>query len=178
VSSWANNIEEFETVHQQLDEGQVFGFMGASDNHRFIPGNGGALTGVFSQELSKGALKKAFKNRKNYATCGTRPYVYFSINNSSMGDVIYKSEINEYKLYLHVESKEIIDYIEIIHNGEVFDSIKVDEKEFVYESKVRIPADNSYFYAKIKIKGGEKHFPHNIAQAEGKYIYSSPIWIV
>ena len=177
VSSWANNIEEYETVHQQLEEGQVFGFMGASDNHRFIPGNGGALTGVFSPELSKGALKKAFKNRKNYATCGTRPYVYFSVNNSSMGDIINKSENYECELYLHVESEETIDYIEIFCNGEVFDSIQVNENDIEYESKVQILADNSYFYAKIKIIGEEKYFPHNLAQAEGKYIYSSPIWI-
>ncbi|MDX1358825.1 MAG: hypothetical protein R3232_08340, partial [Clostridia bacterium] len=178
VSAWANNIEEFETVHQQLDGGQVFGFMGASDNHRFIPGNGGALTGVFSHELSKGALKKAFQNRKNYATCGTRPYVYFSVNNFFMGDVANINKNNECKLYLHVKSEKTIDYIEIFCNGEVLDCIQVNKNEIVYKSKVQIMDEKSYFYAKIKLMGEVRHFPHNLAKAEGKYIYSSPIWIV
>jgi hypothetical protein len=178
VSAWANNMEEFETVHKQLDEGQVFGFMGASDNHRFIPGRGGALTGVFSDELSKDSLKKAFQNRKNFATTGTRPYVDFSINGNTMGTVLCNGRNAELKLYLHVESEAKIKNVSIICNGETFDSINVNENEFTYKSKVHILANNSYFYVVIILDGEDKRFPHNLALAEGRYIYSSPIWII
>lgn len=177
VSSWANNIEEFETIHNQLAEGQVFGFMGASDNHRFIPGHGGALTAVSAGELSKAALKEAFFGRHNYATCGSRTFMEFSVNGFGMGDVIQVDSKEKLLLSLQVKSERIIEYISLICDGDDYKTINLMKKTYTQNFTITNTAKNRYFYIKIKLEGEDRYLPHNLALKEGNYIYSSPIWI-
>lgn len=177
VSAWANNIQEYETVHRQLAEGQVFGFMGASDSHRYIPGCGGALTGVFAEQLSKAALEKAIFNRHNYATCGNKTYIGFSINGFGMGEIISAGKKEDLVLSLQVESKRNIEYIAVICNEEPIDIINLSKNEYKQEFLIPHSKANKYFYIKIKLEGEDLEFLHNLAIAEGNYIYSSPIWV-
>ncbi len=163
VSAWTNNMEDFDTVHNQLNEGYIFGFMGASDNHRFIPGHGGALTGVFANSLSKIGLKEAFQKRHNYATCGSRTIVRFSITGTDMN--------------VYVKAKRIIDYITIICNGNIYETINVDDRLMDIQIDIQATSEKRYFYLKIKLQGKDVKFEHNLALAEGNYIYSSPIWV-
>ncbi len=177
ISAWANNIKDYETVNNQLAEGQVFGFMGASDNHRYIPGHGGALTGVLAVKLSKAALEKAFFNRQNYATCGSKTFVSFNINGFSMGDIIKTNVNDKLLLSLQVESKRNIEYISVICNGEQLKKIYPSKNDYMKEISIPKSKDNRYFYLKIKLEGEDMEFPHNLALAEGNYIYTSPIWV-
>lgn len=177
VSAWTNNMENFNTVHEQLDIGHKFGFMGASDNHRFIPGNGGALTGVFSKNLTKSALKESFQKRHNYVTCGSRTQLYCSIDNAQIGDLIETTSDLQHNMHIKVSSDRIIEYIDIIECGQSFSKLHVNSKE--YNHKMSIPASKSerYFYIKMKLQGNDIDFEHNLSLAKGNYIYSSPIWI-
>ena len=177
VSAWSNNMEGSNTVHEQLAEGQVFGFMGGSDNHRFIPGDGGALTGVICSKLTKAALNEAFFERHNYATCGSKDSLKFSIDGCLMGESITVEANSNMELSIQVKTTKNIEYLDVICNGEAISRIIPVKINECIKTSIKNSWGKGYIYLKIKLSGEDILLPHNLAPAEGNYIYSSPIWI-
>ena len=83
------------------------------------------------------------------------------------------------QLYINIyaESDKIIDYIQIVCNGMLYKTIDSGEK--IVNKRIEIPpfSKKRYFYLRVKLRGKDVKFEHNLALAEGNYIYSSPIWV-
>ena len=178
TSAWFVNIEISDTVNRHLDNKMIFGFMGSSDNHRYIPGNSGALTGVKALVLSRANLIEAFKNRNVYATTGNRTSLHFSVNGVEMGGIV-NNAIDTLQLCLKIscEDNRSIDKIQCIaDNKKIIKEFDVKSRtfhqEFILENK-----GYTYIYARILLDGEHIDFPHNIAMAEGKFLWSSPVFI-
>lgn len=138
------------------------------------------LTAVLSKDHSRSSIIDALFKRSCYATTGARIIIGFFIAGSTMG-----SEINSqtkpglaFNRHLsgYVIGTEEIDRIEIIRNGEVYQSIepKSDQYEFAIDDlepleKVSFPSAHSnppfsYYYLRV-------------TQKDGQVAWSSPIWV-
>jgi hypothetical protein len=127
TSAWGIYIQQSPShYHRLLDLGHPYAFMGHSDSHRRNPGLGGALTGVYAEELTDRAIIEAIRDRRMFATNGSRIFVDSRANRAFMGrsvlsedgaveiveavlvrdGVPVKSVLGEGRKRLHVEFKE------------------------------------------------------------------------
>ncbi|HHW47529.1 MAG TPA: DUF3604 domain-containing protein [Clostridiaceae bacterium] len=177
TSAWKVNMEIADTVGQHLDKGMVFGFMGSSDNHRYIPGNSGALTGVYASELSRKGLIEAFKNRKVYATTGNRTILNFSVEGIAMGGIV-KDAKDILHITLSIDGRgRSIDTVQIIADKRtVVKEFKLNDSKFTKRFQIENKG-YKYLYARVLLSGEYVDYPHNIAMAEGIYAWSSPVFL-
>lgn len=171
-SAWGTYIIDSETVYDALNAGKKFAFMGCSDSHRFMPGLSGALTGVYSEELSWEKISKAIRKRHTFATTGNRTALVFKCHDAIMGDSINigSSPLLQWEIYPFTE----LEKLEIIKNGKVVFSSSATAGE--WEDK-EISNGRNWYVLQAKEKGEHIRHPHNVAMAWGKYAWSSPIWI-
>lgn len=193
-SSWRVCIEETDFTIKQLKNGHKFGFIGSSDTHRSVPGLGGALTGIYAEELTPESLFDAYKNRRTIATQGIFIYIDFRIGNFFIGD---EGTIDCYPtIEAHIEAPDKIEFFEIVKDGESiykkmpgksnvdfsYKDTKVSAGNHFYFLKVKLIGDPSYnfdpkenSYRVFESKGG--NYPFNFARARGVFAWTSPIWI-
>jgi len=105
-----------QTVLEQLKRGAVLGFTGGTDDHYGFPGNyGEGLTGLYTEELSRAGVFAALKKRHCYAVTGDRIELSVRLGSGIMGDILPAA--TERVLQVDMESREDIDYLEIVKNG-------------------------------------------------------------
>ncbi|NOZ21724.1 MAG: CehA/McbA family metallohydrolase [Planctomycetes bacterium] len=175
-SSWRVCIDKATAIRECLDAGRRFGFLGCSDTHRRVPGLGGALTGVFAEELSREAIFDALKARRCYATTGSRIFIDFSIDGRFMGEGYETREIPH--VHIHIAGAAPIASVEVIRNGRVVKKIDGRGERFMmsYED-FDIPEGTNYYYLRVAQEGKPKDYPTNLAPARGNLAWSSPIWV-
>ncbi len=78
---------------------------------------------------------------------------------------------------LQVESERMIESLTVIRNGDVYKNIEIAHKSCEFEISMKPEIENAYFYLEIKLIGEDVKYPHNLAAANGNYIYTSPIWV-
>ena len=172
TSGWGPYILDAPTIHDNLNAGAKFGFIGNGDSHRFMPGLTGGLTGVYARELTRAAIIEAVKARRCFATTGNKTAVAFWINDSFMGsDIIADAEL---VLRWRVQPWREIERIEIVYRGQVIHRTQKCRGQWTCENS---PEPNSWYYLRVKEKGRQKRYPHNVAPAWGKWAWSSPIWV-
>lgn len=74
-----------DTIPQHLREVYRLAFMGNSDSHRIVPGMGGALTGVWAEELTRESIFEALRARRCFATNGERMALVVRVDAIPMG---------------------------------------------------------------------------------------------
>lgn len=159
-------------VRDALSRGYKLGIIGSGDTHDGHPGqrtqgttvNG--ILGVYSPELTRNAVWKAFKRRHVYATSGPKIILNFHVADSPMGsEVKWSASKGPIPIALKVIGCDEIVSIEIIRNGEKF----FDEKaegifvDFLLEDTQTKPG-TSWYYARI-------------LQQDGNIAWSSPVWV-
>ena len=193
-SSWRVYMEEEDFIIKQLQKGKKFGFVGSSDTHRICPGMGGALTGIYAKELTQEAVFDAYKNHRTIATQGRKTVIDFRINSLFIGETGKVNGIP--KIYLKVESEEILEFVEIICDGvvvkryeknvkeikETYKDIKRKKGEHFYFIRVKNVGDPSYNLVTKDMNIDIPHtfegeYPHNLARAKGPFAWSTPIWV-
>ncbi|MCX6634366.1 MAG: DUF3604 domain-containing protein [Acidobacteria bacterium] len=75
ASGWRVFINDPAKIHRDLSDGYRVGFVATSDGHRRNPGTGGGLTGIYASELTPAAIFDAIRDRRVYATNGSRPVI-------------------------------------------------------------------------------------------------------
>ena len=106
------------TVQYGLEQGQIFGFIGSSDDHSAHPGNYGyGLAAVWAEDLTREAIWDAICRRRTFALTGDRIGLQFALNGSPMGAVLpYSYERN---IDVAVDASATIDTIDILRNNRV-----------------------------------------------------------
>lgn len=100
-----------------LDNGWELGAINGQDNHKLNFGDDENLTCVIADELTSTSLVSAFRNRHTYSTESKTLTMYFTINDSFMGDIIpSENEELQFSIFAHDSIHKILE-IDIISNG-------------------------------------------------------------
>ena len=167
-SIWGDSEKYGEhSVQAALAIGHKLGFIASSDNHIGQPGNpGNGLAAVIAKDLTRESIFYALKERRCYATTGTRILLNFKINNHIMGQEIkLSSKKKSRRIYIHVAGTAPIEELFIIRNNEEIKVYENLEKTIEINFKDSEPLDKStYYYIRLIQEDGEK-------------AWSSPIWL-
>ena len=194
-SSWRVCIEEKDFVVKRLNAGDQFGFIGSSDTHRAVPGLGGALTGIYARELTAEALMDAYRNRRTFATQGSRIAIDFSVGGLFIGQDGQAGAAPA--LRLQVTGETPLEFVEIIRDGEVIKRLEGNSLSLAHEFRDQTAAPGRhYYFIRVKAIGdpsynepdsdhaqynvfiGDKGiYRFNFARARGPFAWSTPIWV-
>jgi hypothetical protein len=156
VSSWRVCMEETNFTLEQLKKGQKIGFIGSSDTHRQVPGRGGALTGVFAEELTPEAVLDAYNNRRLIATQGSKVLIDFRINGVFIGGTLKRKGGDQAPLSItcRVQGPSDLERITIIKDGNPLLEKEIDgvETELTITDS-EISRGGHFYFAKVKLKG-------------------------
>lgn len=159
-----------------LDDRGIYSELFEGDQVQYTPG----MTGIVSQEHTRGALIEALYNRSCYATTGERIIVGLNLAGSPMGSEINTADkpglvINRH-LSGYVAGTTKLRKVEIIRNGKVLKTYKPDGYSFDFEY------DDMEPLAKVTMPGGDKKPPFvyyyiRVEQEDDHMAWSSPIWV-
>lgn len=151
---------------QLLDKGWKLSAINGQDNHRVNLDQSENLTVYIGSELSRNALIDAFRMHRTYSTESRFLRLYFTINNTFMGETV---TVNNNKLKFSIYAEDVkyrIKDIEIISTGgtiiKSINNINLNSIKYLYE---HIPSPKENWYV-IKVY-----------QSDGKIALTSPIFI-
>ncbi len=195
-SSWRVCLEETDITQKKLSAGQRTGFIGSSDSHRRVPGNGGALTGLYAKSSRPEDLFEAYRKRRTVASQGFPITIDFYAGGHFIGEE-GRCRAGEVIISGGVRALSPIDYIEIIRDGGPiwWDSPEGCETQFEITDSGQ-GEGRHYYYLTVKLIGDpslnaagdpacttrksftqDSRYPHNLARARGVFAWTSPVWI-
>ena len=162
--------------HSLLDEGNRIGFVGGSDNHRRNPGMGGALTGIFADELTRDSIISALKNHRCFATNGARIVPRFEVAGGKIGERIETDRSPD--IAASIEGLPNSAKVSIYRDGAVIDERSVDPpiSSYTFQDSPLDPGSH-YYYLEVDAQFEWRDYPSNLAPAIGGMAWTSPIWI-
>ncbi len=170
TSAWGPYILDADSIRKNLQRGRKFAFLGNSDSHRFMPGLSGALTGVFAEELSREAIFSALRQGRCFATTGNRTVAMFYVDAAFIGGE--SRGVDGPLLRWQVCCHHSLEHIRIIRDGEtVFCSECLNGE---WRDSAVLPGSH-WYYLEVKEAGDYPRYPHNVAPAFGKYLWTTPI---
>jgi len=194
-SSWRVCLEETAFTIRQLKAGQRFGFIGASDTHRAVPGLGGALTGLFAEALTPEALFDAYRHRRTIATQGFFILIDFRVGGAFIGGEVEAQ--GPPLVEAAVRAPRPIESVTVVRSGAPIrvESPGAEECAFSFEDG-EVPAGDHFYFLRVKLVGDpslnlpgdpatnpliafslDSRYPHNLARARGTFAWTSPIWV-
>jgi hypothetical protein len=177
-AAWMINFDLYDIFFKYLDEGHKFAFTGSSDSHYRNPGYGGALTGIWAEQLDRASLLEALKARRCYATAGQRIVVEFTINDQVMGSsmVVEEDPVLKWRVVGEVGQE----YILRIHR----DGRLMHEDRFIERTRGELEEHmmwyrpgQHYYYLEVLSPDPIPQYPRNVAHAMGARAWSTPIWV-
>ncbi|HCR17562.1 MAG TPA: hypothetical protein DIU35_08765 [Candidatus Latescibacteria bacterium] len=178
-SSWDIYIKMRDTIPEHLEKGYKLAFQGDSDSHRIVPGQGGALTGVWAQDLTRDSILEALRARRCFATNGNRTVLDFRANGHPVGSEVSTAE--SVQLNVRINAPRRVKHISLYRNGKVLDTIPGGRPKVSYQITDRPGRGTHFYYAEVELTS-LKRTPMgarcgNLQVAEGDYAWSSPIWV-
>jgi hypothetical protein len=172
-------------VRDVLDTGLQFGFIGSSDSHDGHPGQaqlataeGSGLAGIFSEELNRGAIRKALLARSVYATTGARIWLEVELDGHPMGSSIALEEKENtedprdtpsskrpesQQLHIYTVADSPLERIDIVRSGQVTTIPLQGELEWTEDRTIPTLQPGEYCYVRV-------------IQLDGGVAWSSPIF--
>ncbi|MDA0748415.1 MAG: DUF3604 domain-containing protein, partial [bacterium] len=179
-SSWDIYIHISKTIQEGLRNGLRLAFQGDSDSHRIVPGQGGALTGVWAEDLPREAIFEALWARRCFATNGERLLMDVRINGKPMGSEVHTTA--PVTLTCNIQAPRQILSVELYRTGERIATKKISKKKASIEFEDRPSKGEHPYYIQVNLKP----LPRtpmgarcgNLQVARGDYAWSSPIWAI
>ncbi|MGH8021091.1 MAG: DUF3604 domain-containing protein, partial [Opitutaceae bacterium] len=165
-------------IHQALNAGCRKAFVGTSDSHRRNPGLGGGLTGIYAEALTDEKILEAYRERRVYATSGSRVMIEARLNGVLMGRDAPVS--NRAVLTLRTKAPRPIRQVVLVRDGadlRTFDGEGRMELTLSHEDMV-LPGKTAWYYWRIELEGAGTNYRGNVASAEGNLAWSSPLWAI
>ena len=162
-----------------LDAGRRFGFVGNGDSHRRNPGLCGGLTGIYAEELSADAILDALRNRRVYATNGSRIAVESWANGRFLGDEV-RARDGRADIRLSVTGTRPIVSATLIRDGReiaTFDGDGSNRLSCVHRD-ADLPPGTHWYYWRIAQQGSSPRYPGNVKVARGHLAWSTPHWVM
>jgi len=193
-SEYRGNPDELKKVHKGpsfandfLQKGLKLGFIGGSDAHCSMTFGYGhdfeadhidrlsGITAVYGDKLCRESIFKGIKNRNCYTTSGDRVYLNVVIAGLTPGQESYIGNINNREIKISSAASEDIKSIEIIRNGKLIKSFKIDDwqAELCWcdnddsdELFIDSPYHNRFIY-----------YYTRVSCFNGATAWSSPVWL-
>lgn len=158
----------FDTFVQALDNGWHLSPSYGGDEHTANWGSGNpALTGVWTDELTRESIYDAMANRRTYVTFDENFELGYSANGKIMGSIITEDtkELTLNATLKDPDTEDLIDNVTIYtNNGKIVKEYKdINSNEFVINETVPTK-DGEYFFVRTFQKDGDE-------------ILSAPIWV-
>ncbi len=158
----------FDTFVQALDNGWHLSPSYGGDEHSANWGSGNpALTGVWTDELTRESIYDAMANRRTYVTFDENFELGYSANGNIMGSILSgdTKELNLNVLLKDPDTEDLIDNVTIYtNNGEIVKEYKdINNNEFVLDESIP-SSDGEYFFVRTFQKDGDE-------------ILSAPFWV-
>jgi hypothetical protein len=179
TSGWDVYIRDPAAIHEALQQGRRFGFLGNSDSHRRNPGLGGGLTGIYAESLTPSAILEALRSRRVYATSGSRIVVDSRANGSFMGQETTAANGDVEVRLAVIGTRPILEAALILdgaaaakHSGSGSNRLSVVHHQRSLSRGVH------WCYWRIVQEGAAPEYPGNVKAAEGPLAWSTPHWVV
>ena len=172
-------------VRDVLDAGMQFGFIGSSDSHDGHPGQaqlassgGSGLAAIFSEELSRSAIREALLARRVYATNGARIWLEVELDGHPMGsslafeknivpedsrDTTAGQRPEAQRLHIYVVAESPLERIDIVRSGHISSIRLQGELEWTEERTIPPLGPGEYYYVRV-------------IQQDGGVAWSSPFY--
>jgi hypothetical protein len=158
-------------VQSALARGYRLGLIGSGDTHDGHPGIGSpgaraGLAGIYATELTRAAIFEALRARRVYATTGCRAILRFHLDKHPMGSVVRLTGPEARRTFsTTILGDAPVAALAIVKNNREVASRAGESLITSWEWTDPAPAkDGDYYYARI-------------VQADGEWIWSSPIFI-
>ena len=173
ASGWAVFMNKPEKIHRDLSAGFKVGFVATSDGHRRSPGTGGGLTGIYAPELTPDAILQAIKDRRVFATNGSRIEIDARANGVFMGQDVESD--GPVELTLDVRTPRPLVRAVLVKDGDEVLVVPGSGRMSLRKSYTDMPSEGfHWYYWRIEIEGVSPHYPGNLKVAEGHQAWSSP----
>lgn len=179
TSGWSNYMDSHPKLfHEPLNRGVRLGFTANGDTHRRAPGLSGALTGIYAEELTAESILDALRQRRCYATMGSRIFVDARANGHLMGDASFAQD-RRASLTLAAAGTRPITQVSLIRNGEVIHEVSGDDSRTIRASFTdeNLPEGTHWYYWRIRQSQPARVLPGNLMPAHGHLAWSSPNWV-
>ena len=178
-SGWGIYIQDPKQEHQALDEGRRFGFVGNGDSHRRNPGLCGGLTGIYAEKLTADAVLDALRNRRVYATNGSRIAVESWANGSFLGNEVRAND-GSAEITLSVTGTRPIVSATLIRDGREVATFEGDGAKHLssVHRDTQLPPGTHWYYWRIAQQGSSPPYPGNVKVARGHLAWSTPHWVI
>ena len=180
TSGWGFYIRDPSRLHNALNQGYRVGLVANGDSHRRCPGLAGALTGIYAESLTPKAVLNAIRNRRVFATNGSRIAVQSWANGSFMGRETRIEAGADVEIRLLAEGTRPIVKATLIRDGHEigsFDGNGTDRLSVVHKDR-DVSEGTHWYYWWISQEGDSTNYPGNVAVARGHMAWSSPHWVV
>lgn len=142
-----------------LQHGYRYGFVCNSDGHKGHVGQNG-LIAVYAEELTRGAILAAIRNRRVYGTTNARIRLLFTMNGHLMGAVLPNT--TEKRLFVSVAGERPFKAVDVFRDGDLHKRYKPYARECEFEETIRDESPSSWYVRAI--------------QVDNEIAYASPIW--
>jgi hypothetical protein len=174
-----------------LRRGRHVGVIGGSDTHSLAPGDGG-VTVVLADSLDRASLFAALRERRSYATTGSRIELAFTVAGAAMGSVTQRA--GDVPIAVLVRGTAPLERVEVVRDGEdAFALVRVeqaagaaDARFVVYDhgdaQTVRVlkaadAATLEVTFFDIVPRAAETSYYLRVTQVDGHQAWSSPVWV-
>ena len=178
TSGWRLYIRDPGRLHGALDAGHRVGLVANGDSHRRCPGLAGALTGIYAERLTPEAILDALRNRRVYATNGSRIVLDSRANGWLMGREVFAADGNV-EIVLSVVGTRPVVRATLIRDGQevkTFEGNGSRRLSAVYED-ADLPAGTHWYYWRVTQEGASPAYPGNVEVARGPLAWSTPHWV-
>lgn len=180
TTGWRNYIHLRPGLfHDCLKQGVRLGFTANGDSHRRAPGLSGALTGIFADELTVDAIFDALRQRRCFATSGSRIFIDSRANGTFMGQETQAPDGSVMLELRAVGTRPIVSAV-LIQNGEEVHSIDGGPSQELKASHEiqNLSSGEHWFYWRVTQRGEAPPLPGNVEVAHGTLAWSTPVWVV
>ena len=173
ASGWGVFIDKPEKIHRDLSAGFKVGFVATSDGHRRDPGTGGGLTGIYAPELTPHAIVDAIRDRRVFATNGSRIEIDARANGIFMGQDVETA--GSVALSHDIRTPRPLVRAVLVKDGEEILTVPGDGRISLQKIHSDTPSEGfHWYYWRIEIEGTSPDYPGNLKVAEGHQAWSSP----
>ena len=179
TSGWRNYIHRVPKLfHEPLNRGLRLGFVANGDSHRRAPGLSGALTGIYAEELTADSIFDALRNRRCFATNGSRIFVDARANGRLMGEEVAADGVGV-TLTLRAKGTRPIVSAVLVRDGEEVHTVQGDgTRDFQTTFQdTQLGPGKHWYYWRVSQQRSAPQLPGNLMAAHGHLAWSTPHFV-
>jgi len=137
---------------------------------------GGALTGVYAEELTRQAIFEALRRHRTVATDGSRISVQFWADDAFIGDELVTDHAPTVRWQVDGTTAAVT--VSLVYDGEIVQvwSAPPGRADGAYTHSTCALGQHWYYLA-VEQSTLWRHWPSNVAIARGPRAWTSPIWV-